>query len=259
MSTLVFFCGDLADDRAADSIVSPGSGQFTVALTRVEYLDAPEYREPSMTIITRITISVLLTMAVGSTTLHAQQDDKARSNVLRVGVPIMENTSTRTINRKQQRDWLVRGFQPEKKKKKKAAQSDTVQIEAVALDSDSPGDAIREAREKNCQYILYTNLVELREPGDPRPQNQPNSASVGGDPLSAYPDPTIMHDPVHYAQVDYRLERVGGESEALLASSVSGEEHSDENGTVERMLFLIVNSVKSELRDSGGARPRTDP
>jgi hypothetical protein len=210
--------------------------------------------------IKRLTISVLLTLALVSTTLHAQQDDKAQSNVVRVGVPIMENTSTRTINRKQQRDWLVRGFQPEKKKKKKGAQSDAIQIEAVALDSDSPGDAIREAREKNCDYILYTTLVELREPGDPRPPNQPNTASVGRDPLSVYnSDPTTMHDPVHYAQVDYRLERVGGSSEALLASSVSGQEHSDENGTVERLLFLIVNSVKSDLRDSGGARPRSDP
>ena len=212
-----------------------------------------------MSIITRITISVLLTIAVGSTTLQAQQDDKSQPNVVRVGVPMMENTSTRTINRKLQRDWLVRGFQPEKKKKKKGAQADTVEIEAVALDSDSPGDAIREAREKNCEYILYTNLVELREPGDPRPQNQANSASIGRDPLSVYPDPTAMQDPVHYAQVDYRLERIAGSSEAVLASSVSGQEHSDENGTVERLLFLIVNSVKSELRDSGSARPRTDP
>jgi hypothetical protein len=209
--------------------------------------------------IKRLTISVLLTIALVSTTIQAQQDDKAQSNVVRVGVPIMENTSTRTINRKQQRDWLVRGFQPEKKKKKKGAQSDTVLIEAVALDSDSPGDAISEAREKNCEYILYTNLVELREPGDPRPPNQPNTASVGRDPLSVYPDPTTMQDPVHYAEVDYRLERVGGSSQALLASSVSGQEHSDENGTVERMLFLIVNSVKSELRKSSNTKARTDP
>jgi hypothetical protein len=215
-----------------------------------------------MITIGRLTISVLLTIALGLTTLQAQQDDKTQANVVRVGIPIMENTSTRAINRKQQRDWLVRGFQPEKKKKKKGGQPDTVQIEAVALDSDTPADAIREARDKNCEYILYTNLVELREPGDPLPPRQPNSASIGRDPLSVYPDPTTdphLHDPVHYAQVDYRLERVGGSSEALLASSVSGQEHSDENGTVERMLFLIVNSVKSELRESGNAVPRTDP
>ena len=209
--------------------------------------------------IKRVTISVLLTIALGSTALRAQQDDKAPPNVVRVGVPIMENTSTRTINRKLQRDWLVRGFLPEKKKKKKGVQPATVQIEAVALDSDSPGDAIREARDKNCAYILYTNLVELREPGDPQPQNQPNSAPLSRNPYSGYPSSPTMQDPVHYAQVDYRLERIAGSSEALLASSVSGQEHSDENGTVERLLFLIVNSVKSELRESGGARPRTDP
>jgi hypothetical protein len=212
-----------------------------------------------MIMIRRMTTSVLLALALASTTLHAQQDDKAQPNVVRVGVPIMENTSMRTINRKQQRDWLVRGFQPEKKKKKKGTQPESIQVEAVALDSDSPADAIREARDKNCEYILYTNLVELRAPGDPRPQNQPNSASIGRDPLSVYPDPTTMQDPVHYAQVDYRLERVGGSSEALLASNVSGEEHSDENGTVERLLFLIVNSVKSELRESHNAIPRSDP
>jgi len=204
--------------------------------------------------IKRLTISVLLTVALVATTLRAQPDDKAQSNIVRVGVPMMENTSTRTINRKLQRDWLVRGFQPEKKKKKKGSQSDAIQIEAVALDSDSPGDAIREAREKNCEYILYTSLVELREPGDPQPHNQPNSAPLSRNPYSGYPSSPTMQDPVHYAQVDYRLERVGGSSEALLASSVSGQEHSDENGTVERLLFLIVNSVTSELRESGGAK-----
>lgn len=202
----------------------------------------------------RIAISVLVTIALGSATLQAQQDDKAQSSVVRVGVPVMENTSTRPINRTQQRDWLVRDFQPEKKKKKKSEQPETVLIEAVALDSDSSADAVREARDKNCEYILYTNVVELREPGDPQPRNQPNSVNIGRDPLSVYPDPTRMHDPVHYAEVGYRLERIGA-PEALLASSVSGEEHSDENGTVQRLLFLIVNSVKAQFRESSNPTP----
>jgi len=66
--------------------------------------------------------------------------------------------------------------------------------------------------------------------------------------LSVYPDPSVMHDPVHYAVVEYRLQRVE-DSEVRLALSVSGQEHADENGTVGQLLFLIVNRVKAELRD----------
>ena len=174
-------------------------------------------------------------------------------NLVRIGVPIMGNTSTRSVNRKLQRDWLVLAFQPEKKKKK-AKQQQTPRIEAVALDSDSPAAAAREARDKNCDYVLYTTLVELREPGDPQRRNQPGSISIGRDPLGAYPDPSVMHDPVHYAVVEYRLQGVS-EPEARLALSVSGEEHTDEDGTVQRLLFLIVSRVKDELREPSNSGP----
>src|SRR5579863_7172510 len=112
-----------------------------------------------MITIRQMTTLVLVTVVLGSATLQAQQGDKAQSSVVRVGVPLMENNSTRSINRKQQRDWLVLGFQPEKKKKKKGEQPETVRIEAIALDGDSPADVLREAQDKNCEYILYTNLV----------------------------------------------------------------------------------------------------
>jgi hypothetical protein len=69
---------------------------------------------------------------------------------------------------------------------------------------------------------------------------------IGHDPSSVYPDPTVMHDPVHYAVVDYRLQRVGSVS-VRTASSISGEVHDDENGTVHNLLFMIVNYVRDEL------------
>ena len=182
----------------------------------------------------------------------ANAEVQAPPSVIRIGVPMMGNTSTRSVNRRLQRDWLVRDFQPDKKKKGKP--SATQRIEAVALDSDSPADAAREARDKNCDYVLYTKVVELREPGDPRRPNQPGSVSIGRDPLGAYPDPSVMHDPVHYAVVEYRLQRLG-ESEPRLALSVSGEEHADENGTVQQLLFLIVNRVRDELRETSSVGP----
>jgi hypothetical protein len=158
----------------------------------------------------------------------------------------MGNTSNRSINAKLQRDWLVRAFQPDKKTKDK--QEEAVRLEAVALQSKSPADAVGEARKKNCDYILFTTLVEFGEPGDQQPRNQPTELKVGHVPLSAYSDTTAMHNPVHYAVVDYRLQRLGRVS-VRMASSISGEIHADENGTVHNLLFMIVNYVRDELRE----------
>jgi len=205
-------------------------------------------------------VAVLLATFAGAQQSSQSSDVKAEAQaqptVVRIGVPIMGNTSTRSVNRKLERDWLVLAFQPDKKnKKKKGKQPETQRIEAVALDSDSPADAVGEARDKNCDYVLYTKVVELREPGDPQRRNQPGSVTIGRDPMSVYPDPTVMHDPVHYAVVEYRLQRVG-DPEARLAQSVSGEEHTDENGTVQRLLFLIVDRIKDELREPSPTSPK---
>ncbi len=206
---------------------------------------------------TNLAVVAVLLATFASAQQSSQSSDvkaeaQAQPTVVRIGVPIMGNTSTRSVNRRLQRDWLVRAFQPDKKKKSKRPEPQ--RIEAVALDSDSPADAVREARDKNCDYVLYTKVVELREPGDPQRRNQPGSVTIGRDPMSVYPDPTVMHDPVHYAVVEYRLQRVG-DPEARLAQSVSGEEHTDENGTVQRLLFLIVDRVKDELREPSRTSP----
>ncbi len=170
----------------------------------------------------------------------------AQPRTVRVGIPPMGNTSTRSINAKLQRDWLVRAFQPDKKKNSKL--EDAVRLVAVALKNESPVDALGEARDKNCDYVLFTTLVELGEPGDRQPRVQPAEVKIGHVPSSAYSDTTAMHDPVHYAVVDYRLQRLGHVS-VRMASSISGEVHADENATVHNLLFMIVNYVRDELRE----------
>lgn len=199
-------------------------------------------------------LAILLLSALASGQQPAPDASvKTESHVLRIGIPPMGNTSTRSVSRQLQRDWLVRAFQPDKKKKGK--RPETQRLEAVALESDSRGDALGEARDKHCDYVLFTTLVELREPGDREQRPQPGTVKIGRDPLSVYPDPNSMHDPVHYAAVDYRLQRVG-DMDAQMASSVSGEEHNDENGTVQSLLFMIVNRVKDELREPERADPQ---
>jgi hypothetical protein len=175
------------------------------------------------------------------------QENTPQQEVIRVGVPLMQNVSDRSVNRRLQRDWLVRAFEPDKKKARKKKQDPGPRIEAVPLDADKPAEALREARDKQCRYVLYTSLVELRTPGDPPPRNQPpGSVSIGRDSLSVYPDPTVMHDPVYRAVVDYRLFKLGV-FQPVIALSASTEEHSDENGAVARVLGLIANRVTKEI------------
>jgi len=177
-------------------------------------------------------------------------DANAAPKTIRIGIPTMANVSNRSINRRLERDWLVQAFQPDKKKKKNKQPALAQPIEAVALDSDSPAEAAGEARDKNCDYILYTKLVDMREPGDPELAPKPGSISVGKDPLSQYPDSTVMHAPTHYAQVEFRLQKVG-DPEPLFDQNISATEPDDENGTVRELLPQIVDRVKSELRQPG--------
>jgi hypothetical protein len=201
-----------------------------------------------------LSLAILLLAALASGQQPAPDASvKPEPRVLRIGIPPMDNTSSRSVSRQLQRDWLVRAFQPDKKKK--AKRPETQRFEAVPLESDSRGDALGEARDKHCDYVLFTTLVELREPGDREQRTQPGTVKVGRDPLSVYPDQTVMHDPVHFAVVDYRLQRVG-DMDAQMASSVSGQEHNDENGTVQSLLFMIVNRVKDELRGPESAGPQ---
>jgi hypothetical protein len=171
---------------------------------------------------------------------------KAADGVVRIGVPVLHNTSNRPVDRRLLRDWLVGAFEPSKKKKNK--KQDAPKIEAVSLQSDARADALAEAREKNCDYVLFANLVEMREPGDPQRSRTPASVSVGRDPLGAYPDPSVMHDPVHYAVLEYQLQRLD-ERTPRLNLTVSGQEHADENNTVRPLLFRVVDRVIHEVRN----------
>lgn len=162
---------------------------------------------------------------------------------VRLGVPMMKNTSRRSVSVRMQRDRLVREFQQSQKKKKK----DAVSIIAVPLDASTVTEVNREAKEKNCDYLVETELVELRTARDPREPNRPGSISIGSDPLGGYPGPPAMDAPVHHAVVDYRLFRLGDQG-PLVDSSVSGTENTDDNETVSRLLGQIASRVLSEIR-----------
>lgn len=184
-------------------------------------------------------VGKLLFLLCAALVAFAQEAPQA----VRVGVPLMKNTSRRPVNVRLQRDRLVREFQQTHNKKKK----DAVTFVAVPLDASTVTEIGREAKAKNCDYVVETELVSLRTAGDPQERNRAGSISIGSDPLGAYPGPPAMDEPVHRAVVEYRLFRLGN-PEPLVNSSVSGTENTDENETVSRLFAQIVNRVTSEIR-----------
>lgn len=194
----------------------------------------------------RKVLGLALLLGAAITALAQPPAPPPEPKAVRLGVPMMQITARRSVDRRLQRDWLVREFEPGKKKKKKPAKGPV--IEAVALESATAADALAEAREKDCDYVLFITLAELREPGE-RDLRRPDPGNItfGAPPLSSYPDPTQAHSLAYYARIDYRLQRMG-EHRAILDTSVSGTDNNDENGTVHGLLFMIVNRVEEEIR-----------
>src|ERR1035437_8678694 len=83
------------------------------------------------------------------------------NRVIKVGVPVMRNRADRSVPGNIERDRLVAALNQEKPDKKLH-----IKIQAVALDGTTPDDVGPEAKQKNCDYVVYTTLVELRSSSD---------------------------------------------------------------------------------------------
>src|SRR5690242_15408289 len=108
---------------------------------------------------TVVTFIVVGTVHCG---LAAEKSEKSDRNetVVKVGVAVLKNTSTRSVPLTLQRDRLVSDINHIKKPKHS---KDNTNIEAVALDNSSIEAAKEQARTLGCDYVVFTNLTELRE------------------------------------------------------------------------------------------------
>src|SRR5271157_268615 len=79
------------------------------------------------------------------------------NRVIRVGVPIMKNLAGRSVPGNIERDRLVAALNQEKPDKKLH-----VKVQGVPLEGLTPEDIGDEAKQKNCDYVVYTTLIELR-------------------------------------------------------------------------------------------------
>ena len=108
-------------------------------------------------------------------------------DVVRIGVAVLRS-GTDKVSVTEARDRLVKALNQQKPDKKL-----NLRTQAVGLEASQGSAALAEAREKNCQFILFSRLTDLLTSEKSVP------SSMTG---------TIDTFPVFAAKVEYQLERV---------------------------------------------------
>ncbi len=187
--------------------------------------------------------SVALALCL-SGALALAQTPSPQPRPIRIGVAIPKNISVSTVAVKAQRDRLVHFLEAINSKKDKA--KSRAAIVAVALDTDDREDAADEANKKDCDYVLYTRVTDLRQRGDIGPGPSLGKVMIGN-PAAGPPGVETT-----YGEVEFRLVRVG-DPDPMVVSTVSGTENEDEDTTVARLLDRVASRVVSEVRKPVGA------
>lgn len=167
---------------------------------------------------------------------------------VRICVATLENTSRHIVDPTWQRNQLVRAL--ERTNKDKAVKKGKApKIETVALESSGGPDST--VKEKDCKYVLYTNLTEVFQT-DRSSVNVPPPGAIGvgtgtGDPR-AYPQDWQS------ATVNYRLVRAGNPKPAT-EGLVSAQDRLTEDVLVLELMDQVANRVAKEIREPHASTP----
>lgn len=201
-----------------------------------------------------VVVLFLLASSLGqSISDKSKASDKSdkNTNVIKVGVAVLKNTATRSVPVTVERDRLVNNINHMKPPKHS---KDHTRIQAVALDSSSEDDANQQASDLGCDYVVFTNLTELRESGDPAPTPRPGDMRIGRDPVADDPNVAYRHETQRYAVMQFQLFRLG-DSNPVFDTSVSDHEAMSEDGIVSMLMDRAANRVVSEIRNSNKSVP----
>lgn len=196
----------------------------------------------------RFPVIVIALVVLSCLSVRAAQSKNSRddTDAIRVGVAVLRNTATRSVPVTIERDRLINAINRiQVPKHSKGARK----IRAVALDSSSLEEANTQAHQLGCDYVVITDLVELRESGDPAPTARPSEIRIGRDPVAN--DPTVgeRHEVQRYAVVDFRLYRLG-DPQARVESSASDHQATTDDGIVSMLMDRVASRVVGEIRNT---------
>jgi hypothetical protein len=175
---------------------------------------------------------ILLVVCLVSLRAFAQQN-----RIVRVGVVTMQNRSNwPSAPVDVERDYLVTALEQEKPDKKLH-----VKVQVVPIEGTTSSDVEAEARQKNCDYVVYTTLVGIKRFTESRQQDtrQTDPGGVMG-PINVQKIRGLNSG--YQATVEYKLYRTG-DPNAASGSSVSNSETPPPSEAVGRAMDEIANRV----------------
>lgn len=181
-----------------------------------------------------LAVLVLAVVALGA--LAAAQETSQESPKIRVCVMPLENRATRSVSSQVVIERLVVDLNRAKPGKK---DRDRRLIQAIAVQSESGS----EVRDRDCDFVVRTTLLELREPGDMN-RPLPGSATVGPDSMSREPGGFQRMDIARRATLAFDVQRPTGTK--LVSSSVSDQQ----NMTAEALVGLLMDRVAARTNSA---------
>ncbi len=168
------------------------------------------------------------------------------NQTVRVGVPVMKNAAGRSVPGTIERDRLVAALNQQKADKKTH-----LKVQGVPLDGMTPDEVGDEAKQKNCDYVVYTTLIELQSSTDPNMPRRPGTAPGGiqTNPNGTWGTPSGGRNlnPEYRATVEYRLYHTGNPS-AISGAPFSNQQAADEETVVSQIMNQIANRVFAEIK-----------
>ncbi len=192
----------------------------------------------------RFSCALLLGVGLLSPRAFAQQN-----RVVMVGVVTMQYRSNwpSAPRADVERDHLVTALDQEKPDKKLH-----LKIQAVPLEGTTPSDVEAEAKQKNCDYVVYTTLVEIRVFAN-SPTSRPGTTQdhQGGVFVKMPNNPQVRE---YQANMEYKLYRTG-DPKAISDGPVSNREMTQPSEVVARAMAQVANRVYLEVKKATPPQP----
>src|SRR5664279_6399015 len=171
----------------------------------------------------------------------------AQENAVRVGVALLQNNAGRSVPANIERDRLVKALNQLKPDKKTH-----LKVVGVPLEGMTRDEIGEEAQQKNCQYVVYTTLTELRNFDDPY-QHVPGTVETNPNSQWSQRDGRAeRQDPEYRVTVEYKLVSVQSNS-TVAGAPYSTQLAMNEIDAVSQVMDRVANAVFGEIKK--GSQP----